>query len=139
MKKMGWRIRSFSIFCLVSVAPMACSTGSVMQHAALRGEWGGEHIRLFAGDSLVTIEFDCAHATIEGGLRLDAEGRFEAVGWFVSESGAIREGDGPRKRQMVFKGRAEGSVMFLQVGSTGNDGESFELRMNEAGRLFKCQ
>ena len=41
------------------------------------GLWGGEHISLEVTEQGATIEYDCAHATIEQRIALDRRGRFD--------------------------------------------------------------
>ncbi len=44
------------------------------------GEWGGEHVHLKMTASGGSLAYDCAAGTIDGPLRLDADGVFSAVG-----------------------------------------------------------
>jgi hypothetical protein len=53
----------------------------------LSGTWGGEHVKLIVTDVTATIEFDCAHGTLDRPLALDGSGHFDVGGSFVREHG----------------------------------------------------
>jgi hypothetical protein len=48
--------------------------------APVTGEWGGKHVHLTLTATGGTLDYDCAAGTIDGPLRLDADGAFSAVG-----------------------------------------------------------
>ena len=58
--------------------------------------WGGTGIQLTVNDATATVEFDCAHGTIDQPLLIDQDGRFDIPGTFVREHGGpIQEGEAP--------------------------------------------
>ena len=63
----------------------------VMASASPATIWGGDHIEMQVTDRGATIEFDCAHGTIDTAIAPDAAGRFEIAGTFTPERGAARE------------------------------------------------
>jgi len=44
------------------------------------GTWGGEHIGMIITDSSATLDYDCAHGSIDEPISTDDMGIFEAVG-----------------------------------------------------------
>lgn len=84
------------------------------------GIWGGQHVGLNVTPTRVEIELDCAHGTIDQPIRLDREGRFDALGTFVQEGGPISV---PVDRMPVerknlsarYRGRVEGDRLLLEI------------------------
>ena len=71
---------------------MVCAAGpggASPPERVANGAWGGEHVRLTVHDDGGTIEFDCAHGTLDKPLTLDARGRFEVPGSLVAEGGPL--------------------------------------------------
>ena len=60
------------------------------------GTWAGEHIVLEVTAAGATVEFDCAHGTIDAALILDSAGRFDVAGSFTRESGGPTRQDPER-------------------------------------------
>lgn len=120
---------------------LGCSSGRGMPGQTVSGSWGGEHVRLVAGDSTVSMEFDCAHGWVDGVITADAGGRFSVTGTYVMESGAYREGDPLRKHAVRLRGQVVGSAMSVTVTEvlTGNDLGTYQLQLDGEARLFKCQ
>jgi len=81
------------------------------------GEWGGEHIRLVVGGAGASVEFDCATGRINGPLRTNAEGRFEAAGtWTPERGGPARPGQRrPADRSALYRGWTDGDTMRVEV------------------------
>ena len=104
------------------------------------GTWGGDHILLEVTADGATLELDCAHGAVEGAIRLDSEGRFDAGGIFVQERGGpVREG-GEDARPARYTGSVEGKTMTLTI-AVGDGGETlgpFELVHGRSARLTKC-
>jgi hypothetical protein len=105
------------------------------------GVWGGQHIRLEVTAREVSIEYDCAHATINQSITLDRNGRFNVSGMqFREHGGPVRPGlqNGYPAR---FAGQVKGSVMTLTV-TDSNTNESigtFTLKYGQQPRLMKCK
>ena len=51
----------------------------------LTGTWGGKHIGMTVMDSSITLEYDCAHGTIDEPINPDEQGRFEVTGVHIIE------------------------------------------------------
>jgi hypothetical protein len=122
---------------------MLGSTGCDINVTApeLIGEWGGEHILLTVALSESTVEYDCAHGTIQGTIAPDGEGNFELSGVHVREHGGpIREDEVPDEHPARYEGWTNGSRMRLTVTltDTGQSIGPYELRLGGQAQLFKC-
>jgi hypothetical protein len=104
------------------------------------GQWGGEHVRLTVGEAGATVEFDCAHGTLDEPLVLDASGHFDVKGSLVGEAGPIRKDDAGSSRPARYRGHTDGEHMTLEV--TVDEGESagtFSLAKGGSAKLVKCR
>ena len=64
---------------IVGVA--SCGPPTAADHAGVAvGSWGGDHLRIDVTPTGATIEYDCAHGTIDEPPSLDRSGRFSAAG-----------------------------------------------------------
>jgi hypothetical protein len=80
------------------------------------GLWGGEHISMQVADQQTTIEYDCAHGTIDQRIALDRRGRFNVSGMQVQERGGPARQDGqPAGYPVRFSGQVNGKTMKLSV------------------------
>lgn len=105
------------------------------------GRWGGLGVSLSISDSGAEAEFDCAHGTIRGPLRLDSEGRFDVPGAFVRERpGPVREGEGDVEEPARYRGRADGDTLKLEVflPGPGRTVGPYTLERGATPRLRKC-
>jgi hypothetical protein len=104
------------------------------------GLWGGEHVRLTVQDAGGTIEFDCAHGTLDAPLTLDSSGRFDVEGRLVAEGGPTPKDDLQNARPARYHGESDGRRMSLEVTLEGGQSAgSFSLVKGAAARLFKCR
>jgi hypothetical protein len=104
------------------------------------GVWGGEHIRFEVTENGATIEYDCAHGTVEGRILVDSAGRFNVAGkHFPEHGGPIREGEGSTGQPVRINGRVGGSLIHLNVTRAGTSLGSFDLTRDNEGRVFKCR
>ena len=107
------------------------------------GSWGGQHIQMSVSNGSAQIEYDCAHGTITGPLKIDSRGRFELRGLHsVEHGGPVRidekqAGGEPAK----YTGWTDGKKMKLTVTLVNSKTEigTFELTRGNAGRVFKCR
>lgn len=87
------------------------------------------------------LDFDCAHATINQPLKLDANGNFDAAGLYVRERGGpVRSDDDQSGQPARFKGRLAGNSLTLTIALEGA-AESigpFTLEFGKYARVFKC-
>jgi hypothetical protein len=106
------------------------------------GEWNGQHIALSVTASGATVEFDCAHGTINGTLTLDANNHFAVNGTFVREHGGpTREDEASKGVPASYTGTLKDDTLTVTVELTDSK-ESvgvFTLTRGGAGRLFKCR
>lgn len=125
---------------LAAMIPVAgCGDGPTT--ADLIGDWGGEHVALTITPAGASLEFDCAHGTIDQPIRPAANGTFDAAGVYVREHGGpIREGEPPDSHPARYQGRIDGSRMSLTV--TLTDGAElnaqYMLTQGGAARVYKC-
>lgn len=125
------------------------------------GMWGGAHVRLDLGERGATLEYDCAHGTIDELISLDAEGRFDVRGTHETEQGgaittgisvanedennataaaAAATGAAANTQLVRYVGLVKGDVMTLSVihADTKQDFGTFTLKRGASARLFKC-
>jgi len=132
------RVGITPLFLLLVAASATCRstpTGPVAP-----GDWGGEHIGLTVAQKGATLEYDCAHGTIEEPL-VATEGRFTALGTHTREHGGpVREGELAETHPARYEGRIDGETMTLEVTLT-DSGEklgTFKLVRGQSPRVFKC-
>jgi hypothetical protein len=106
------------------------------------GLWGGEHISMDVTERGATIEYDCAHATIDQRIALDRRGRFDVPGRQVSEHGGpVRQNEEATGYPVRFAGQVNGKRMQLSVRNSvtkeliGN----FALLYGGEPKLRKCR
>lgn len=107
----------------------------------LFGTWGGEHISMEISAGGATIEYDCAHGTIDGFFVIDGSGRFDLTGVHVVERGGpVQDGVPPDAHPASYVGRTDGRTMSLTVTMTDSDQVvgTFVLVKGTQGRVFKC-
>jgi hypothetical protein len=122
----------------------AASPGRGRDQTARRlppGAWGGRGVGLTIGAKDATVEYDCAHGTIDPPIRLDRRGRFDVRGTHVLEHGGPeREGEALPHRPVRYTGRVAGETMSLTVtfDDTGEGIGNFTLSRGRAPLLRKC-
>lgn len=105
------------------------------------GTWGGPHIRLEVTARHTTIEYDCAHATIDQPIILDRQGRFSVSGkQFPEHGGPVRQED-EEGHPARFSGQVKGNAMALRVenSTTRELIGNFTVVYGAEPRLFKCK
>ncbi len=138
-----------ALFC-VSTALVLIATLSLPQSSArgrkpyrlAQGTWGGAHISVNVGESSATIEFDCAHAQIDGPLVTDRRGRFDLKGTFAREHGGpVRDNEQSTSQPARYTGWTDGKKMTLTVILAGRKETigTFNLTLGGGGRVFKCR
>ena len=104
-----------------------------------KGEWGGQHVRLTVEDAGGTIEFDCAHGSLDEPLLLDSSGHFDVKGRLVAEGGPVQKDEAETARPARYRGESDGQHLRLQVTlEGGEDAGTFSLAKGSPARLFKC-
>ena len=106
------------------------------------GSWGGMHIRIEVGSRSATIDYDCAHGTIDGPLTIDSKGRFTWRGTHNREHGGpIRSDEKANGRPATYSGWIKGDTMTLTVKLDDTDEvlDTYTLQRGSPGRVFKCK
>jgi hypothetical protein len=122
--------------CLVTTTCGVDVTGPEMV-----GEWGGEHISLSVSLNGSTLEYDCAHGTIEESIEPDGSGNFSVTGIHVLEHGGpFRQDEPPDEHAARYEGWTNGDRMTITVilTDTGREIGTYRLRLGEPAQLFKC-
>ena len=126
---------------LVLVVACATSPGAASRLERVpTGEWGGAHVRLTVGANGGTIEFDCAHGSLDAPLKLDAGGRFDVPGRLAFEGGPARKDEAEGSRPARYRGETDGQRLSLEVTLEGGESAGrFSLTRNGPARLVKCR
>lgn len=106
------------------------------------GPWGGNNIRLNVEAQSATIEYVCANGTIDGPLMIDSKGRFTWYGSHTQQRpGPTRVDDSSSGRRAVYSGWVKGDTMTLivKLRDTKETVDTFTLKLNGGGRLFRCK
>jgi len=107
----------------------------------LIGVWGGDHIGMVVSDSTATLDYDCAHGTIDEPIITDDNDEFEVSGIHVFEHGGpIRIDEVPDEHPALYKGHIEGNVMTLEVTLTDTEVVfgTFTLNLGANPNVYKC-
>ena len=106
------------------------------------GLWGGEHISMQVTERRTTVEYDCAHATIDQRIALDRRGRFDVSGMQVPEHGGpVRQNEQTTGYPVRFAGQINGKTMKLSVrdSATKELVGTFTLVYGSDPRIRKCR
>src|SRR5204863_9014042 len=110
MKRIG-RTLTVVLIALVSVPVSA----ALKKRGLAAGLWGGQHISLKVSAKGATIEYDCAHASIDRAIVLDRNGHFNVSGrQFQERGGPSRQGE-QAGYPVVFSGEVKGKTLTLTV------------------------
>jgi len=105
------------------------------------GAWGGDHVGLLLTGTGGTLEYDCAHGTIDQPFVIDSAGRFQLAGTHTREHGGpIRRDEKPDKHPARYTGSVNGDRMTLTVTLTDTNEAlgTFTLTRGRMARVFKC-
>lgn len=120
----------------------ACTGPGVQPDASPRlvtGEWGGNHVALHLRTAGGTIEYDCAHGTLDGPLLMDANGAFRVAGTHVREHGGpARMGEVLPDEPAVYQGWIRDGRMTLEVSVGATALGNYTLQKGAPAQLFKC-
>ena len=106
-----------------------------------KGTWGGKHIGLEITDNGATIEFDCAHGTVDQRIEGDSNGVLDLRGTYVRESpGPARQRDREDSHPARYTGRVEGKSMTITITltDTGETVGTFKSTQGALPKVFKC-
>ena len=112
--------------------------------ALLPGVWGGKRVRFEVTEGGASVEFDCAHATVEGRIVVDRAGRFSVAGTYVEEHGGPVRDDGSSAggQPVRISGRVGGSLMKLTItraAGTRTLVGTYDLTRDREARIVKCR
>jgi len=129
--------------CLLLFSPGvdAARKGRKMQKIS-EATWGAPHMVMQVENGSATIEYDCAHGTIDGPLRLDSNGKFSLTGThFREHGGPIRENEKQTGQPAKYTGSTDGKKLNITVKLTENNETlgTFRLTKGQSGRLWKCK
>jgi len=105
------------------------------------GLWGGQHIRLEVTDRGASIEYDCAHSTIDQPVELDKNNGFDVRGTYTREAGGpVRSDMKSDTHPARYTGQIEGKKMTLTVVLTDTEQNvgTFSLSYGALPRVTKC-
>jgi hypothetical protein len=105
------------------------------------GTWGGEHLQLDLTEQGGTLEYDCAHGTIDAGWTITDDGEFEGSGEHIIEHGGpVQDGEILPTRPASYTGTVRDDRMSLTV--TLSDSAqvvgTFDLVHGSDGQLLRC-
>ena len=116
--------------------------GEVRTKGLLVGLWGGEHISMQVTELRTTVEYDCAHATIDRRIALDRQGRFDVSGMQIEEHGGpVRQNEQLPSYPVRFAGQVKGKRMKLSVRNSATKRlvGIFTLVYGSEPKLIKCK
>ena len=103
--------------------------------------WGGQHVQMMLNADGATVEYDCAHGTIDEALSPDQNGDFDVAGTYLRESGGpVRSDDVPTVYAAQYAGTVDAGEMTMTVTLTdsGENVGTYTLTLGDTGRVFKC-
>ena len=126
---------------LLTGAFVCCGGPTAPETPLATGSWGGVGIRLEITAQGATIDYDCAHGTIDQPLVADREGRFSAAGVHVREHGGPIRLDEPSDRHPAqYEGQLSGTSVRLTVTllDTPQVVGTFNAVRGATARVIKC-
>ncbi len=123
----------------ICILAAACAGGVTEPDAT--DEWGAPHLALVLTESGGTLEYDCAHGTIDAGWTISSEGRLIGAGeHFQEHGGPIAEDEVIEPRPASYVGLLRGDDLRLTITLTDSAQVlgTFDLRRGETGPVFKC-
>lgn len=102
--------------------------------------WAGHQIILTVGEASSRVELGCGEAVIDGSLRIDETGRFEAPGQVESYQPGPQRTDRPStSKDALFEGRIDGDRMELSIRVAGEpEPRRFELKRHARTKIVRC-
>lgn len=132
-------LKSFAAILVLLAAACTGVGRSPSAPTALMGNWGGQHAGLVLTADGGTIEYDCAHGTLDMAVRPDRKGGFEATGSHVREHGGpARQGEVLPAVPARYVGQVDGDRMVLQVVVGSDTLGPYTLQRGAPPQLFRC-
>lgn len=117
-------------------------SSELTQNELPTGAWAGKHISLEITANGGSVEFDCAHGTIEGKIKLDRQGQFSVKGTYVEEhSGPVRQSDKADSYAVLYTGQVKAEKMKLTIKRADNKKlvGTFTLARGQEAFIVKCR
>jgi len=138
----GWARLAIAAGLAAALAAVACGGGPAAPGNTVdAGTWGGDHALLTVAPGNATIEFDCAHGSIDSMIPVGPDGRFDVPGVYVREHGGpIRKGEADDRHAGRYSGSTDGQRMSLSitVGDLNLQLGPYALVLGGAARIVKC-
>jgi hypothetical protein len=106
------------------------------------GVWGGKHISLEVTKTGGSLEYDCAHGTIDEKIILDGKGQFRVSGTHVEEHGGpTRQSEKSGGYPVVYTGQVRDGKMKLSILRKDNKKVvgTFTLVRGQEPFIVKCR
>lgn len=142
MRRSGRALLLRGCLCaLFLLLPGDRSAGGSDSRRKILGSWGGFHISLTLTEPGGTLEFDCAHGSIDEPFLVDTEGKFDFKGTYAPEHpGPIHNGEKPDQHPARYTGSVQGDSMVL-TGTVPDRNQSlgpFNLFQGKKPQVHKC-
>lgn len=112
------------------------------QNELAASTWGGQHVSLEITSDGGKIEFDCAHGSIEGKVKLNQQGRFSVKGIYAEEHGGpTRQSGKENSYSVVYSGQIKGEKMKLTIkrSDTKKLVGTYTLTRGQEAFIVKCR
>jgi hypothetical protein len=106
------------------------------------GDWGAVGITLIVAENGGSLEFDCAHATIDEAIVVASDGTFSVKATYTQEApGPVRRGHqvSPRPATMAGTVREDAMTATIFVKNSDLTLGPYTLERGSRGRLRKCR
>ena len=105
------------------------------------GNWGGPGISMVVEKGSVSVEFDCASATISSRMKTARDGKFAVNGLITRDRpGPVRLDAMPKAEKVRFEGKVTGKQMTMTVKfvDSGEVIGKYTLEQDKPARLRRC-
>jgi len=138
MERLPFRALLLLASCAALVA--SCTPTGADAAQVPTGTWAGDHVVMDVTARGATLEFDCAHGTIDAPLTLNSASRFDVAGTFTSEAGGPTRSD-PSPRPARYTGSLAGTMLTVTIVLTDTNDAAGSFTLNEGAqpRLVKCK
>lgn len=107
----------------------------------MEGQWGGQGVAMEVTGAGATLDFDCAHGSINQAIAPAGNGKFVAKGTFAIEHpGPSREEENASGQPATYTGFRDGDTLSLTITLTGTGKTvgTFTLSHGKMGKIRKC-
>jgi hypothetical protein len=126
-----------SVFVLIFACKKENTTSSIVPFV---GKWGTSGIIVYATDTKVTLNFDCAEGEISKKVSFN-NNQFSETGTYTQFMGNIPIfSDGPKPKPVLYEGKLSGDNLDLTIKS--EDGKTvignYSIVRNDEGKIYQC-